>query len=169
MYILFENKDKQHLKKELNELPKSMENPFQILRRFIKWEMMDLEAIIETIDSKNEFTKRQRMIAESQEHNSKEIKKLQAGGSFKHSLMSKNSKIMKITELNEKIEHKEKEIDCAEVISKIVFLYLQDAAIPFFRQDKLGVYNGAINMYAQKQINNCKKISDFYEKVIGSN
>jgi len=47
--------------------------------------------------------------------------------------MSKNSKIMKITELNEKIENKEKEIDCAEVISKIVFLYLQDAAIPFFR------------------------------------
>ena len=60
MYILFENKDKQHLKKELNELPKSMENPFQILRRFIKWEMMDLEAIIETIDSKNEFSRRQR-------------------------------------------------------------------------------------------------------------
>jgi hypothetical protein len=101
-----------------------MENPFQILRRFIKWEMMDLEAIVETIDSKNNLTKRKRTIVESQILNSKEIKKLQAGGSFKHSLMSKNSKIMKITDLNEKIENKEKEIDCAEVITKIIFLYL---------------------------------------------
>jgi hypothetical protein len=44
----------------------------------------------------------------------------------------------------------EKEIDCAEVLTKIIFLYLKEAAIPFFRQDKLGVYNGAINLYAQK-------------------
>jgi len=33
--------------------------------------------------------------------------------------------------------------------------------------DKLGVYNGAINLYGLKQINNCEKISDFYKTVIG--
>ena len=38
-----------------------------------------------------------------------------------------------LTDLNEKIEIKEKEIDCAEVLTKIIFLYLKDAAIPFFR------------------------------------
>ena len=42
-------------------------------------------------------------------------------------------------------------------------------AIPFFRQDKLGVYNGAINLYASKQINNCTSIAKFYERVIGLN
>jgi hypothetical protein len=52
--------------------------------------------------------------------------------------------------LNSQIEVEEKEIDCAEVLTKIIFLYLKEAAIPFFRQDKLGVYNGAINLYAQK-------------------
>lgn len=35
--------------------------------------------------------------------------------------------------------------------------------------DKLGVYNGAINLYGHKQINNCDKISDFYKTVIGLN
>lgn len=85
------------------------------------------------------------------------------------SFQSKSKQINRITELNEKIEVEEKEIDCAEVLTKIIFLYLKEAAIPFFRQDKLGVYNGAINLYAQKQINNCKKISEFYEKVIGAN
>ena len=48
-------------------------------------------------------------------------------------------------------------------------MYLHDAAIPFFRLDKLGVYNGAINLYAQKQIKNCNMIADFYSKVIGQN
>ena len=42
-------------------------------------------------------------------------------------------------------------------------------AIPFFRTDKLGVYNGAINLYGLKQINNCEIISDFYKTVIGQN
>jgi len=67
------------------------------------------------------------------------------------------------------VEQQEKEIDCAEVLSKIIFLYLKEVAIPFFRQDKLGVYNGAINLYASKQINNCTSIAKFYERVIGLN
>ena len=50
----------------------------------------------------------------------------------------------------------------ADKLTAITYLYLQEAAIPFFRKDKLGVYNGAINLYAQKQINNCLKIADFY-------
>ena len=67
------------------------------------------------------------------------------------------------------MEQQEKELDCAEVVGKIIFLYLKEVAIPFFRQDKLGVYNGAINLYASKQINNCTSIAKFYERVIGLN
>ncbi len=33
-------------------MPKKMENPYQILQRFIRWEIMDLEAMIECIDTK---------------------------------------------------------------------------------------------------------------------
>ena len=41
--------------------------------------------------------------------------------------------------------------------------------MPFFQSDKLGVYNGAINLYSQKQIGNCHKIADFYETVLCMN
>ena len=37
---------------------------------------------------------------------------------------SKNGKINRITDLTESVEALEKEIDCAEVILKIIFLYL---------------------------------------------
>jgi len=35
-----------------------MENPYQILNRFINWEMMDLDSIIEAIESKSEMIRR---------------------------------------------------------------------------------------------------------------
>ena len=67
------------------------------------------------------------------------------------------------------MELTDREIDCADVLMKIIYLYQKDVAIPFFRMDKLGVYNGAINLYGLKQINNCEKISEFYKEVIGQN
>ena len=52
-FMLFENKGKQHLKQELQDLPRKLDNPYQILKRFIRWEIMDLEAMIETLESKS--------------------------------------------------------------------------------------------------------------------
>ena len=146
-----------------------MENPYQILRRFIHWEIQDLQAMIETIDSKNQFQKRMHDIKNKQSSHSKELTKLQKGNTLKSAFQTKAKKIGRITDLSDKIENEEKEFDCAECLQKIIYLYLNEAAIPFFRLDKLGVYNGAINLYAQKQINNCNKISEFYSKVIGIN
>lgn len=44
--MLFENADNSELKKELVELPKNIANPFKSLKRYIKWELMDLESIV---------------------------------------------------------------------------------------------------------------------------
>lgn len=101
-----------------------MENPYQILRRFIKWEMMDLEAMAETIESKNEFTKRKNIVQNKMSSNAKELGKLQRGGSILSSFQSKSKQINRISVLTEQIEIEEKEIDCAEVLTKIIFLYL---------------------------------------------
>ena len=53
-----------------------MENPFQILKRFIKWEIMDLEAIIEAIESKNEMEKRKMATQGRRDKNEKKFNKL---------------------------------------------------------------------------------------------
>ena len=99
-----------------------MENPYQILRRFIKWEIMDLEAMVETIDSKNEMQRRKEHIEAKVSSNAKSINKLKEGKGF--SLASKSSKVNRITDLTSKIEFNEKEIDCAAVLTRIIFLYL---------------------------------------------
>lgn len=83
--------------------------------------------------------------------------------------MSQGSKVNRIQQLNDKIHQTEREISSAETLMKIIFLYQKEVAIPFFRMDKLGVYNGAINLYGLKLINNCEQISEFYREVIGQN
>ena len=62
--------------------------------------------------------------------------------------MTQKGKINKITRLNEQIENATKEIESADTINKIVHLYIKDCAIPFFMKEKLGAYNGVINMFA---------------------
>ena len=63
-YILFEDEGEHGLKERLEGLPSSMENPYEILVKFIKWEMYDLEAMIQAIDRKNELSRRKEKIQE---------------------------------------------------------------------------------------------------------
>ena len=79
---MFENKNKSHLKQQLEDLPSQMENPYQILKRFIRWEIMDLESIIECIESKNELQKRLNSLNAQRKSDSKQLFKLQNGGSY---------------------------------------------------------------------------------------
>lgn len=81
-FILFENEKKRHLKDRLDNLNSEMENPYQILRRFIKWEMLDLEAMIETIDGKNEISRRRDKLKATKHKDARELTKLQRGSNF---------------------------------------------------------------------------------------
>ena len=81
-FILFENERKRYLKDRLDNLDAEMENPYQILRRFIKWEMLDLEAMIETIEGKNEISRRRDKLKATKHKDAKELTKLQRGTSF---------------------------------------------------------------------------------------
>jgi hypothetical protein len=81
-----------------------MENPYQILRRFIKWELMDLEAMIETIESKNDLEKRRAALKAKKVSNMRELDKMQRDKSFVAKFKSKNSKINRITDLSYIIE-----------------------------------------------------------------
>ena len=56
--------------------------------------------------------------------NKNDVAKLQNGTSFIGKFKSKNDIINKITDLTERVEREEKEIDCADVLTKITFLYL---------------------------------------------
>ena len=90
------------------------------MRRFIKWEMLDLEAMIETIEGKNEIARRRDKLKATKHKDMKELTKLQRGSNF---FMSHNAKVNRITLLNDRIEMTDRETDCADVLMKIIYLY----------------------------------------------
>ena len=46
------------MRTELENLPNKMQNPFTNMRRWLKFELLDLRAILQAIDKKNEMKRR---------------------------------------------------------------------------------------------------------------
>ncbi len=76
-----------------------------MLKLWVKWEQLDIQAMIEAIELKGalEASRHKRNMKKVQRE--KELTKLSAGkNTIKSLLMSKNSKVNRITELNRKIQ-----------------------------------------------------------------
>jgi len=83
------------------------------------------------------------------------VRKMKDGkDTFKSLFRSKEGKVNKITELTENIAKAERDIECLDLLYKIVVLQLNQAAINFFKREKFGTYNHTINLYAVKKIEN---------------
>lgn len=78
----------------------------------------------------------------------------QGKSTLKTLFTSKDGKVNRITELTNKISGGEKEIECLELYLKILVLQLNQAAIPYFKRDKVSTYNDLINTYSQQHICN---------------
>jgi Zn/Cd-binding protein ZinT len=98
--MLFENEANADLKRDLTELPQRIANPFKTLKRYIRWELMDLEAIIETVEDKTELVKAKNSIGIKLMKDHQKILKMKKGNySMKSAFKSKQGKVNQLTEL----------------------------------------------------------------------
>lgn len=103
--LLFENPDNNDIKQMLTTLPKAMSNPYTHLKRYIKWEIMDLEAICESIDSRLDLTKQKNSLGIQITKQTMKLLKLQKGNfQIGTVLKSKEGKVNAISEKQHKIE-----------------------------------------------------------------
>ena len=89
--------------------------------------------------------------------------------SLKTLFSSKEGKVNRITELTHKISNGDKEIECLQLYLKILVLQLNQAAIPYFKRDKIAIYNDLLNVYSQNHIQNSQAISECYQMIIKAN
>ena len=154
-YMVFDAPQNQQLRDELESLPHKMQNPFTDMRRWLKFEILDLQAILEAIDKKNEMEKRRNKKNMDRKDAIKQIKDMQAGkDSLRTYFMTQQGKVNKITQLTEEVVKAENDIECLGLLHKIVVIQLNQAAIQFFKRDKFTTYNHTVNLYSQKQIEN---------------
>ena len=136
------------------------------MRRWLKYEVLDLEAILEAIQKKNEMEKRRIAKDQTKEEYKEELRKLREG---KETILSffrtKQGKVDRITELTNYITQLDKDIECLSVLHKIIVLQLNQAAIQFFKREKFSTYNHTVNMYANKVLNNQKTKLDLFMRL----
>ena len=144
-----------HVVDEIQDFPEKMQNPFKVMIRWLKFEILDIEAILEAISQKNEMEKRQLQRIAQRDEERKSIQNILEGkDSFKTFFMGKKEKITKITNLTQSINAAGQDIECLGLLQKIIVLQLNQAAIQFFKRDKFTTYNHTVNLYIQKQIEN---------------
>ena len=81
-----------------------MQNPFTIMRRWLKFEILDLEAILNAIDSSNEMDKKMNVKVSQRNTDMKTLRELKDGkDTFRTFFRSKEGKINKITTLTDNI------------------------------------------------------------------
>lgn len=136
------------------------------MRRWLKFEIADLESILEAIEKSNAMEERKKSKIKQRNSDMDEVRKMKQGkDTFASFFRSKEGKVNKITELTEAIQKAERDIECLDLLYKIVVLQLNQAAINFFKREKFGTYNHTINLYAVKQIENFSLKHELYTKL----
>jgi len=123
--LLFLNENKGNLRKTLEELPKMMQNPFTVMRRWLNYEILDLEAILEAISRKSEMDRRKCELVVKRQEELTALKNMQSGKDNLYTFfMSNSSKREKITMLQRTTGESALSIECLELIHKITLLQL---------------------------------------------
>ena len=82
---------------------------------------------------------------------------------------SKDHKVNKITELSENMQRLEKDMECLDMLFRIVVLQLNNGAINFFKKEKFATYNRTINAFAVTQLEVCFAKRELLQKMQGLN
>jgi len=100
-----------------------MQNPFSNMRRWLKFELLDLKAILQAIEKKNEMDNRRKEKIRKRDKDRLDLQNMRDGQvSFRTLFMGKESKISRITNLTNSIGNTERDIECLELLHKIIVL-----------------------------------------------
>lgn len=77
--MVFGAAENQAMRDELKGLPNKLQNPFTDMHKWLKFEILDLRAILEAIDKKNEMEKRRNKKIMDRKDAINQIKKMQNG------------------------------------------------------------------------------------------
>lgn len=140
------------------------------MKLWLKWEVLDIAAMQEAIDEKSNLESKRNQILSRKVSKQKELEKLKVGKStLKTMFKSQSAKVNTITNLTREIQQIEREIECYDLYFKTLTLQINHAAIPYFKKDKVTLYNDLINTYSQHYINNSQLISQCFAKIMELN
>jgi len=104
-------------------MPKMMQNPFTVMRRWLSYEILDLEAILEAIAKKSEMEDRRRALTAKRLADQQKLENMRSGKDNIYTFFLSNAaKREKITTLQRSTQEEALSIECLELLHKITVL-----------------------------------------------
>ena len=136
-YLLFQNPNNKNMQKDFDDLSSSVQNPFTILRHWMKQEMQEIEAVQECCETRRAIEKKLRDTETKHREDSAELRKLEAGGmTMKSFWMSKEAVQAKMEEIRRSLPEQDVAIQNYKLHMQILTLQQARCLIPFFQQCK---------------------------------
>ena len=125
------------MQKDFDDLSSSVQNPFTILRHWMKQEMQEIEAVQECCETRRAIEKKLRDTETKHMEDSAELRKLEAGGiTMKSFWMSKEAVQAKMEEIRRSLPEQDVAIQNYKLHMQILTLQQARCLIPFFQQCK---------------------------------
>lgn len=154
-YQLFKHPLKNHVKERLDNLPSTLLKPVRTLKLWVKYEQLDIQAILEAIEIRHQLQQKRSSHVQKNLDFQAELEKLNQGkNSLKTLFSTKDGKVSRITELTRKIADGQKEVECLDAYLRLVILQISQAMIPYFKKDKALLYNDLLNTLARQNLAN---------------
>ncbi|CAG9313209.1 unnamed protein product [Blepharisma stoltei] len=127
-------------------------NPFFVLLDWVRWEIIDLKAMIEAVDTKKEIDKYQLETEKKLEAEKTHILKLQTGKKLLSQIFSTNSREKNSQIIESHIDEMQKEVIALSKISSISAAKLANLDLPKFKQLKAQKYEVILRTFAGSSV-----------------
>jgi hypothetical protein len=149
--MIISHPDRTEIKTTLEQMPKKMKNPYIEVRRWLKWEILDMQALLEAVDLKTQVDRRRVAMMKKVESLNQEIKDLQQGKQnikhLKHLFYTSDEKVKRITGLRKQIDQSIEDADVTTRIYKLIVYYQFNCLLPFFKDTRIKMYTRMLSQY----------------------
>lgn len=124
-------------------------NPYTNLKMWLRYEMLDIDAIIEAIDRRSAIEKIKKELLKKLDDEQKQSNKIKDGKmTFSTFYKNTSEKASTLEEVRAKIKKLTRESDIYTRLDQIIVLQLNQAAIQFFKERKLLLYYKAMKLFS---------------------
>jgi uncharacterized protein Usg len=157
-HLLFENPDNQELKQKFDTLHKDLTNPFTLMKHWLKYEILDLEAILEIISKRSDLERKLNVEIKTMRDDFNELCRMEKGSYTLSTMFNNREKVsQKIMKLKNSLPNQEVEIMNLRIYVVLVTHQISQEAIPFFKRGKFSQYYESIKNFSAKEVMNCQR------------
>lgn len=164
---MISDSDNNNMKELINNLSKKVSNPFIRFKYWVKEEIIDLHALLETISHKNSIENKKNRLINKIKYANHDLEKLNQGkATLKTFWKTQNAKANTVTHLTTFIARAEKDVENYTKIIKLMTIYLHTKVIPTFKERKVKGYIDCLKAFSDNESKNCNQLYLTWSEVL---